>query len=346
MNKGKKERYPIPFFVVDRPMSLELLKYCEIDKQEGVFGLMGHANTSKRFQDLFRKFHDDNIVKMADSGVFSKEGCKVDYKELFSIYERMKTDYGIMIDFLKDKKRTIKSARKAISTYKRMYNGEHPFKLVGVAQGNIIKEYLECYEGLKSLGFDYIAIGGLLKKNVNTARYVRVKNENFLREILSILRDKHKNDWLFPLGCYHPKRHNLFKEFGVFGGDYKGWILNYNTPEMWINTINNDLELLESKKIKNKELEELLETRKEIKQKLNESRKNKKLKEKIEREKFELDEKILNVRKNIAKRLKGEYSSKVHKFEKFLYMDKKTKRKYRFNEIKAYMDKNVFSLFL
>ncbi|RLI63196.1 MAG: hypothetical protein DRO67_06125, partial [Candidatus Asgardarchaeum californiense] len=129
---------PIPFFVVDRPMSLELLKYCEIDKQNGVYGLMGHANTSKRFQNLFREFTGDNIIKAADSGVFTKDGCKLSYKELFSIYERMGVNYGIMIDFLKDKDKTLESAKEAL----KIYQEEHySFKLVGVAQGNTLEEY-------------------------------------------------------------------------------------------------------------------------------------------------------------------------------------------------------------
>lgn len=43
--------------------------------------------------------------------------------------------------------------------------------------------------------------------------------------------------------------------------------------------------------------------------------------------------------------MKGKYLSNVRTFKKFLCMDKETKRKYRFNQIKAYMDRNIFSLF-
>ena len=143
MDENQTQRKPIPFFVVDRPMSLDILRYCEINKQKGVFGLMGHANTSKRFQELFKNFCTDNIVKMADSGVFSKDGCKLDYEHLFSIYEGMGTEYGIMIDFLKDKERTIESAESAIEIYEK---GEYPFKLVGVAQGNTTEDYMGCAE--------------------------------------------------------------------------------------------------------------------------------------------------------------------------------------------------------
>lgn len=333
---------PIPFFVVDRPMSLELLRYCEISKQSGVYGLMGHANTSKRFQDLFREFEGGNIIKAADSGVFTKEGCKLDYEDLFSIYERMGVEYGIMIDFLKDKNKTIESAKKAMEVYK---GGNHSFKLVGVTQGNTLEEYLECYDELKSIDFNYIAIGGLLKKNLNSGRYARIKDEEFVKEVLEEIRNEYKNDWLFLLGCYHPKRHNLFKEFNVFGGDYKGWILNYKTPEIWIEDLNRDLAQFE-KEIKNMELENLLRMREEINQKLRKSeKKNTELKKKKEKERFELDVKILNIRKRIAARMSEEYSLKLQTFEKFLYMDKEAKREYRFKQIRAYLENNVFSLF-
>ena len=337
----KSNNFPVPFFVVDRPMSLELLRYCEIDKQKGIYGLMGHANTSERFQNLFREFKGDNIVKAADSGVFTKDGCKLHYERLFSIYERMGVEYGIMIDFLKNKDKTLRSAKEALEIYKKK---GYSFKLVGVAQGNTVKEYLECYDRLKSLGFDYIAIGGLLKKNINSARYVRVRDENF--EVLKEIRSNYKNDWLFLLGCYHPKRHKLFEEFNVFGGDYKGWILNYKTPETLLEDINRELYLFEEKKnVNNPKLKELLQKRKKINKELRKLRKEKKSSKEKEREKLELDKKILNLRKKLAKEMGDEYCLKLQTFEKILFMDKKTAREFRFRQLKAYLENNIFSLF-
>ena len=337
----KANNTPIPFFVVDRPMSLEILKYCEIDKQGGIYGLMGHANTSKRFQKLFREFKGDNIIKAADSGVFTKDGCKLHYDELFSTYERMGVEYGIMIDFLKDKGKTLKSAKEAIKVYKEK---SYSFKLVGVAQGNKLEEYLECYEELKSLGFDYVAIGGLLKKNVNSARYVRVRDENFLWTVVQEIRSNYKNDWLFLLGCYHPKRHKMFEKFNIYGGDYKGWILNYKTPEIWIENINKELESFE-KNINNSKLKKLLREKEKINQELRKLRKDKKLSEEKEKEKIKLDKKILSLRKKLAKEMDDEYRKKLQTYEKILSMDKKTARKYRFMQIRAYLDNKIFSLF-
>lgn len=102
----------IPFFVADRPMSLDALEYCGINHQNSKMGIMGHANTSQNFQIKFRGFPRENVVKMADSGVFSKNGCILSYEELFKLYENMDTDYGIMIDYLRDRKKTIESAKK------------------------------------------------------------------------------------------------------------------------------------------------------------------------------------------------------------------------------------------
>lgn len=333
--------HPIPFFVVDRPMSLELLKYCEIDKQKGVYGLMAHANTSRRFQKLFSEFKGSNIVKAADSGVFTKDGCKLNYKDLFSTYERMGVEYGIMIDFLKDKDKTLESAKEAIKIYNEK---NYSFKLVGVAQGNTIKEYLECYDELKSLGFEHIAIGGLLKKNVNSARYVRVRDENLLWDVVSEIRSCYKNDWLFLLGCYHPKRHKMFEKFNIYGGDYKGWILNYKTPEILIESINKDLESFE-KNINNSQLKNLLQEKEKINQELRKLRKDKKLRKSKEKEKIELEMEILSLRKNLAKELGDQYSKKLQTYEKILFMNKDTAREYRFMQIRAYLDNNIFSLF-
>lgn len=243
----------IPFFVADRLVSLRIIKSSGLHKYDVKVGIMGHANTSKHFQELFKKYpcsdddfcdlvkgscpydHDLNkcsvgsliksrTVRACDSGVFTKNGCDRKYKDLFEIYQNMDADYGIIIDFLKDKEKTIKSASDALREYKKR---EYSFKLIGVAQGNTPEEYLECYNGLRKMGYRHIAIGGLLKKLENTARYTKVRDETFVYNILKTIRDIYPDDWLFVLGCYHPKRHDKFNELNVFGGDYKGWIFNY-----------------------------------------------------------------------------------------------------------------------
>lgn len=306
----KKFTDTIPFFVVDRPMSLKLLDHCKIGEKKIKFGLMTHANTSKNFQQHFKKFLDnnDNIVKACDSGVFTKNGCLMDYQELFSIYDQMGVKYGIMIDFLNDKKKTIESAELAIDEYK---SSKYHFELMGVAQGRNIKEYLECYHDLKDLKIEHIAVGGLLQKNINSARYVNVKSEIFLKDVLTKIREKHEKDWLFALGCYHPKRHKFFRELEIFGSDSKGWILNYKTPaemernaKKRLNDINSEIEILNNKKH---------------------------------------DEKV-DIKKDLHA-LKLEKKAKLKLIKKIKIMNDDEKRIYRFKQIEAYFYKHIFSLF-
>jgi hypothetical protein len=162
---------------------------------------------------------------MCDSGMFQKRGCQLRYEELFSIYENMKPVYGVIIDYLKQKDKTIRSAKEA---YELHAKGDYSFELVGVAQGTTAKEYVECYRELKNIGYSHIAVGGLLRKAKNSARFVMVHSEQLLDEVFSSLRDDYPNEWLFALGCYRLKRHEFLSKMGIFGSDYKGWIFNYD----------------------------------------------------------------------------------------------------------------------
>jgi len=111
---------PIPFFVVDRPISLKILQYAGINKKSFPVGLMGNANSTSNFHKEFRNFRGKNVIKIVDSGIFTKEGeLTKNYDELFEKYERMGADYGIILDVLKNKDKTIKSAKNVIKEYKK-----------------------------------------------------------------------------------------------------------------------------------------------------------------------------------------------------------------------------------
>jgi|YNPBryBLVA2012_1023415.scaffolds.fasta_scaffold05198_3 hypothetical protein len=240
----------IPFYVADRPISLSILKGIELPENITI-GIMGRATTSLSFQRLFSEYPygidviyktnhpPDNIIrkqtiKIADSGVFGKVGCQLNYEQLFQIYERMNTQYGIMIDVIKDSFATFESAKEAIRIYQ---NKQWRFNLIGVAQGNDPDEYIKCYSDLLSIGFEYIAVGGLLKRYRNTARYVKVNNEQLLVQVLYKIRKEFNPSWLFVLGCLHPKRVQLFSELGVWGSDSKGWIFNYEKKDKLLKLI-------------------------------------------------------------------------------------------------------------
>ncbi len=169
----------------------------------------------------------DSTVLICDSGVFQRRGCKIpSYPTLFNEYEAMGADYGIILDVLKDKDSTLRSAQEAIHVYRE---SDRSFKLIGVVQGHNIDDYVDCYRRLKAMGYEYIAIGGMLKRKEKSARYVNVRNEDLLKEILTEIRKIDPSGWLFALGCYSPQRHSIMLEHGIFGADYKGWIFQYRT---------------------------------------------------------------------------------------------------------------------
>jgi len=241
----------IPFLVADRPISLSIIKGIVLPPNARI-GIMGQANTSKRFQKLFCQYPfgvneiypngqppdhrlKQQTIKMVDSGIFGKCGCRLSYEELFQTYQGMGTDYGVMIDVFKDPEGTLESAHQAMQIYK---SRKWPFTLVGVAQGVTVDDYLRCYEGLIKLGFTHIAIGGLLKRRENTVRYVHVRDEGLLENVLKAVRENFDPAWLFVLGVFHPKRIALLKEYGVWGSDYKGWIFNYVKKDEMIKLIN------------------------------------------------------------------------------------------------------------
>jgi hypothetical protein len=218
---------------------------------------MTHSNTSDRFAELFRNFpcgessycralygthrhvagkcgrgieYSAHFVKMGDSGVFTRDGCQTsDYTELYRKYRRLGVEFGIIIDHLKDADRTVESAAEAMEVYRRRKT--RPFKLVGVAQGNSLAEYADCYSRLRRIGFDRIAIGGLLRKKENSKRFVHVRDEQMMYNVLRMFRRKFPSAWIFALGAYHPKRHNRLDALNVWGGDYKGWIFHYPEPK-------------------------------------------------------------------------------------------------------------------
>lgn len=243
----------IPFFVADRPMSLRLLKGLPLQAYPNArIGLMAHANTTPNFQKAFDNYPCDNLqfcdavggpcecpdaieecstrhyilehtIKMCDSGIFTREGATLTYNELFEAYTQMGVEYGIIIDVFQDLEATLRSAETALQSYARYAD---KFHLVGVAQGETVDDYLECYSRLRQMGFDHIAIGGLLRRRENTVRFPYVRDKEFMMQVLVELRELYPNDWLFALGCFHPSRLSRFQELGV-RADYKGWIFQY-----------------------------------------------------------------------------------------------------------------------
>lgn len=366
------KKHIIPFFVADRPASLHILKGIMLRYPDIKVGIMTHAFTSNNFQQMFNSFPNNigllyedisflskenvlacNLIKMADSGIFSKNGCTIDYEELFVRYNRLGVNFGVMIDVFKNPKETIKSARKGLKIYTKNKD-KYCFKLVAVAQGNTLEEYSYCYDELKSIGFGHIAIGGLLKKVENSARYVKVRDENSMYEVLTTIKKDFTPRWLFALGCYHPSRHKKFEEIGIWGSDYKGWIFNYRSKLDTINNLNKNLASFEMVngftdgfKAQLKQTNELEEKLKDLKKKWREEKKSqtkKDIREKIRIIKDKLEvmyATLLRKRENIVacNQLPLDYKDNLITFKMVLG---ENEQKWRFSQVREYIERNVY----
>src|SRR5689334_5924235 len=96
----------IPFLVADRPISLSIIKGISLPPGAKIGILSQAATTTERFKRLLRAYPYDTeviypngqppdstinrrTIKMVDSGVFGKDGCRLEYSDLFLEYQRM-----------------------------------------------------------------------------------------------------------------------------------------------------------------------------------------------------------------------------------------------------------------
>ncbi len=214
-----------PLFVADRPVSLDILS--GINDYNGKFGILSHAFTTDNFK---RKFNSFPLAKykIGDSGIY--QGKEISYERLFEEYVKMGVTHGIIKDYYRCPTRTFISAKEAIKIYQEFGYDKH-FVLIGASRVNTIKEYLKSYEEQLSLGYTIVAIGGLLTKIQKHKRMVKVQKEDFLAEILKVIRNNHPKEKLFPLGAFNRSRIGMFKELDVWAADYKGWIFRYNIEQ-------------------------------------------------------------------------------------------------------------------
>lgn len=214
----------IPIFVADRPASLRILS--GLTDHKGAFGILSHAFTTSNFKKQFSDF-SLAAIKVGDSGIFQKKK-NYTYAEIFKSYEEMRVDYGIIKDHYRDKEKTLESAKQAFEEYRK---NNYNFKLIGVAQGKSVSEYLQSYSQQKELGLDIVAIGGLLDKVPKHVRLVKVKHDIMLKNVLRAIRINFPNDKIFPLGVFNKRRLQFFNEIDVWASDYKGWIFKYNKEQ-------------------------------------------------------------------------------------------------------------------
>lgn len=214
-----------PIFVADRPVSLTILS--GLSEYKGGFGILSHAFTTDNFKKKFKEFPFARY-KIGDSGIY--QGKEIPYKNLFEEYEKMGVTHGIIKDYYHDPRKTYESARLALKIYE-LEGYDKKFKIVGVAQGNDLQEYLESYQSQRNIGYSMVAIGGLLTKVEKHKRMVKVKKEEFLTELVRTIRKNYSDDEIFLLGAFSRNRIGLFKELNIWGADYKGWIFRYDLKQ-------------------------------------------------------------------------------------------------------------------
>ncbi|EIJ65735.1 hypothetical protein BD31_I0838 [Candidatus Nitrosopumilus salaria BD31] len=180
------------------------------------------------------------------------------------------------------------------------------------------------------MGYKNIAIGGLLAKKENTARFVTVRNESFLEKVTAEIRSKYPKDWLFLLGCFHSKRYALLKKYKIFGADFKGWIFNYKNPAEKRGRLIKHLEKIEEENFV-KPLKTILS-----KNKFHNLDTDDAHEEFLE---------LLKYKKKISKRLKNkEYDEKLNQLLQLEKNSEDELRAERFEEVNRFLHKKIYSL--
>lgn len=157
---------------------------------------------------------EKNIPVLGDSGAFDyiaqdKPPYKTD--ELMQYYDNLGFDYGVSLDHLiipafyhqknERMKITIDNAREMMEIYK---SGNYKFKPIGAVQGWDPDSYFECAKEIISMGYDYIALGGMVRSQT--------------KEIIGVLK---KLQPILPKGInlhlFGIARLNAIKEFSELG---------------------------------------------------------------------------------------------------------------------------------
>jgi hypothetical protein len=142
---------------------------------------------------------------------------------------------------------TLERAEECLRQWKR---SRYPFRLVGVAQGRAVEhwdiedegealacsvgDYVACVRELIALGYEHIAIGGLLRLRGDSQKSRRVGagplrriDEPLMWGVLTQLRAEIAPPWLHVLGALHQDRLSRFTLLGVSSSDSKQWARAY-----------------------------------------------------------------------------------------------------------------------
>lgn len=232
----------LPIFVVSAPHHLKIWQVFLNglgNRSKLEFGfLINSCTASKNLKTMFANFPEKNgfPVKIGDSGIF--HGDSVDCHEIFSIYEELHVGYGIINDSLNDSHETNLNAYKSKIVYER--NG-YGFRLVGVAQGKNIDDYISSYHYQREIGYENIAFGGLL---AGPKHKRRIDDKKLSLAVEKVRKEYGENEWLFALGAYGPARIDFLKGHKIWA-DSKRWLFQYKRKKDTV-TVNRFSKLVRS----------------------------------------------------------------------------------------------------
>ena len=170
---------------------------------------------------------------MGDCGAFSYiDESEPSYEplETLDFYEKHSFDIGVTVDHLivpkyeseKEQRQelTIKNAKKMFSAWK---NNNSRLKLLGVVQGWDPASYASAANELVEYGFDYIALGGLVRESTPKIKQILEAVHTALQEI------SQEKDTKIKIHLFGVAREALFpmmKQIGVYSFDSAGSLRN------------------------------------------------------------------------------------------------------------------------
>lgn len=219
----------IPVLVADRPNHLDIIKQA-LRQTEGSsnVGILTHPYVSETVAEMLSEWPPslaDQTLVIADNGAFQSEEM-LPLNELFDFFDKV-ADYGIVPDTIGDRQRTEEQAIDAASRYLSRHH--HTWSPVAVAHGETIGEYETAYRNLRHLGYEHIAIGGLLEQSGGrSGRHATTSSKMWdtVRRISALA----PGGWIFALGC-GDGRHERFESLDLAGADGKGWLFEYTSSD-------------------------------------------------------------------------------------------------------------------
>jgi hypothetical protein len=153
--------------------------------------LLSKTTVSERIQKLILEagnVHDfinldSNIPILGDCGAYSYKDEVVppyETEEILDYYETLGFDFGVSIDHVifnrfeseEQARRWTITLRNAEDFLEQHRSGDYTFTPVGIAQGTSPERYAEAVNRLVSIGYEYLALGGLARSGDRTIRSV------------------------------------------------------------------------------------------------------------------------------------------------------------------------------